>query len=168
MLVAASCQSPCPQASTQILAPMTEERGHQIDPGATTGLAVSTTEIFGDCRVPFMPMETDPCAGSLVCVERRSPFLVIADPVNMSFSLTSTCGGDYALAEVTARASLVQRASSAGEAVLRLPAGRYTVYLSRDDRCAACGIEGQGEGCVIDVVDGHLTPRDLVLDRSTR
>jgi hypothetical protein len=101
-------------------------------------------------------------------VERRSPLLVLADPVNLSLSLSSTCGGDYPVSELAAHATSMARASSAGEAVLRLPAGRYTVYLSRDDRCAACGIEGQGEGCLIDVIEGHLTPRDLVLDRSTR
>jgi hypothetical protein len=153
---------------------MTEARGRAIDPGADSGLAFSTTEVYGDCRASPPPTTAHPavaCASTAttapVCVRARSALRVLVAPVNESLALGADCSGGYDVPALAALAVADAHASEAGEVVLRVAPGRYTVGLTRDDRCASCGVEGGGQGCLVDVVSGHLTARDLVLDRST-
>jgi hypothetical protein len=148
---------------------MTPARAKAIDPSVTTGLALSTTRVFGDCAPRSEPEEAAACqAGQDRCVSERAPLRVFAVPVNRSVVRSDACKSGVAVADLAPLALVEGHASSAGELVRSAAAGRYLVYLSEDGRCAACGVEALGEGCMLDVVFGEITARDLVLDRSSR
>lgn len=150
----------CPRPSAPPL-PMTEARAKEIDPATSTGVAVSTTEIRGDCRTTTA---TVPVCGEL-CARRRGPFQVWAIAANVSVPSHPDCGP--APAELDGLTPHRGTASALGELVLSLPPGRYSLYLAQGEDCAACGLERDGAGCSVDVQAGTLTVRDLVLDRAT-
>lgn len=150
----------CPRPSAVPL-PMTEARAKAIDPLAAAGIAVSTTEIRGDCRTTTA---TVPVCGAL-CARRRAPFQVWAVPANVSVPTRPACGPTPA--ELDGLTPHRGTASAEGELVLALAPGRYSLYLALDGDCAACGLERDGAGCTVDVQPGTLSVRDLVLDRAT-
>lgn len=169
LLISAACgETKCPPI--ELPQPMSEVRAKELDPNVTTGLALSATHIFGDCGpTEIDESPEDPCAGVRpACVSERAPLRVLVLPVNQSIPRSEGCASHVAVLDLAPRAIVDRRAAESGELVLALPAGRYLVYLSRDDRCAACGIEAQGTGCLADVAGGSVTARDLVIDRSTR
>jgi hypothetical protein len=147
--------------------PMTEIRAHAIDPSVTTGVAFSTTHIFGDCRSDQpKPKSTCGTEANPACAMDRAPLRVLVVPVNMSVPLSSDCPGAYRVRDLENVAVVNALASDAGELVKSVDPGRYQVAVSADDRCAACGLAEQGMGCFLDVVPSRLTVRDLVLDES--
>lgn len=148
---------------------MTEARARELDPAVTTGLGLSATEVFGDCR-PLPPPEMEQACGAPnpACARERAPLRVLVVPVNRSIARSDACPSGVEVSALLPHAVADRRASAGGELVLALPPGRYLAYLSRDDRCAACGAEADGAGCLIDVEAEAVTTRDLVLDRSTR
>jgi hypothetical protein len=148
---------------------MTEARGRELAPMVMSGLALSTTRVSGDCRPkPPDPSAADCLSSNLDCQRLRSPLWVAALDTNQSVPLDPSCGGDFLWADAARLAVSTGTASSGGELVLAAPAGRLRVLLSADRRCATCGIVGQGQACMADVLAGHLTPLDLVVDGSTR
>jgi hypothetical protein len=147
---------------------MTEMRAHEIDPSVTTGIAVSTTWVHGDCTAVPPPKNTPVCGDeNLACARVRAPLRVLLVPVNTSVPTSMDCPQRFVVAELAMQATLDQKASAQGELVVEVGAGRYTIYISSDDRCASCGVVAVGSACTIDVAFGQLTVRDLVLDEST-
>lgn len=162
-----ACGSTCPPQT--VPAPMTERRAHQIDPAVVTGLAVSATHVFGDCRAiepPRSTAATCAVATNMACARARAPVRLLAVPVNMSIPLSPECEGRFSVSDLIPRALADRRASKDGELVIALPPGRYTIYLSLDDRCAACGLEAQRAACLVEVLLGQVATHDLVLDQS--
>lgn len=150
----------CPRPSAPPL-PMTEARAKELAPAISTGVAVSTTEIRGDCRTTTA---TVPACGEL-CARRRAPFQVWAVAANVSIPSRPACGPTPR--ELDGLTPHRGTASAEGELVLALPPGRFSLYLAQGGECAACGLERDGAGCSVDVQSGTLTVRDLALDRAT-
>jgi hypothetical protein len=161
-----SCGATCPPVMRP--QPMTENRAREIDPTVTTGVAFSTTYVFGDCRKDQPQTATDKCGTTFnpACVKERRPLRVFVLPVNTSVPVSERCPGAFAVEDLARIAVLDARASEGGEIVDAVAAGRHTVEVSSDDRCAACGLTDGGMGCLVDVTEGRLTIRDLVLDES--
>lgn len=176
LLQGASCGEPCPPRAPVPL-PMTENRAREIDPGVMTGLAVSTTYVHGDCRPPKDLRDGEvsgdsakavDCVATVnaACAQERAPLRVLVTPVNVSLRRTEDCPERYLAAEIAAHAVVDLVASPEGELVVRLPSGTYAVFVSRDGRCAACGLPGGEETCVVDVTERRVVARDLVLDQA--
>jgi hypothetical protein len=153
---------------------MTEARARELAPDVSTGLALSTTHVRGDCRpkpVASMPAEgAGACAGVADpdCARERAALRVFVVPVNVSVPVSEGCGGGFAAGDLAPHAVADRRASAGGELVIAVPAGGYRVYLGKDDTCAACGLDGVGaEACLVEVRAGKVTARDLVFDEAT-
>jgi hypothetical protein len=154
----------CPPAAP----PMSAARAKEIDPAIVTGLAVSTTHVFGDCRpgdpaasVSVCGMSTGPCA------RERAPLRVFVVPVNVSVAIGEQCAPAFSVDDTSAPAAFDGYASDLGELVVPLESGRYTLFISADDRCAVCALSEEGGACTVDIQSGVVTVRELVLDRST-
>lgn len=169
LLAAGRCDDGCPPEVVDV--PMDEARARALDPGLVTGLAASTTYVRGHCA-PGRPTEDDEdlcgARADLACSRERAPLRVILIPLGTSVPRSARCDGAYAVDELERLAALDARASEAGELVARVPAGSYALYLSADDVCASCGVGEAGAGCAVEVSEGGVTVRDLVLDVSTR
>ncbi len=147
---------------------MTENRARELDPTLIEGFAVSTTYLAGDCTPK--PQAVSECGGADAdpyCTEGRAALRVLLVPVNVSVPRSSDCGGGYAVADLTRLSVFDQRSSDAGELTAHLGAGRYAIYVSKDDRCAICGLSDAGTACLIEVPKGGILARDLVLDEAT-
>jgi hypothetical protein len=161
--VGADCGG-CPKV--QLPEPMTENRVRELDPSITEGIGLSTTWIHGDCRaVPQQPPkcneETTPA-----CFEGRVAMRVFLIPVNTAVPQSPECGEQFANSDLERLAALDVRTNDAGEVTAHVPAGRYSLYISQDDRCAVCGIADGGDACLIDVPRNGIAARDLVLDEA--
>lgn len=158
----ADCGEPCTR--TELPVAMTEARAKMLAPHVSTGLAVSTTHVYGDCAAEEAP---DPKACGLPerCAKERGPFHVYVVSANGNLPKSDACPDGYATSDIEAVAH--QQASAAGEQVFELSPGRYGVLMSVDGLCAGCGLAG-APTCLLDVVAGQITARDLVLDRATR
>jgi hypothetical protein len=152
----------CPPAAP----PMTSARAKEIDPGVETGIAVSTTHVFGDCR-PGDPEAPSACGDTDLCARRREALRVFVVPVNVSMPVAERCDPALSVEDAAEVAVFAGSASDQGELVISLEPGRYTLLVSADDRCAVCGLLEEGGACTADVERGKITVRDLVLDRST-
>lgn len=148
-----------------MLGPMTSARAAQIAPGVATGLAVSTTHVFGDCR-PIEVGESSSCETNPLCARDRVPMRVFVVEVNQSIPVDPDCGGAFDVAALASRAAFDGRASDDGELVVGLEAGHYTVYASADDRCAVCGFTASDGSCRVEIFSGRVTARDLVVDEA--
>jgi hypothetical protein len=165
LLMGADCPgSTCPPAAP----PMSSARAKEIDPTIETGLAVSTTHVFGDCRPADPTQPTTTCNAAGPCARERQALRVLAVPVNVSVPIAPECEPALAVEDAAEEAVLDARASEEGELVAALEPGRYTLLISSDDRCAVCALAEQGGACTIDITAGSVTVRDLVLDRSSR
>jgi hypothetical protein len=147
---------------------MSESRAMEIDPTIETGLAVSTTHVFGDCRdrAPTTPLCGKTAGGA--CASERQALRVLVLPINVSVPIAEACDPAFAIADAAEVAVVDQLASEDGELVAALSPGRYTLLISADDRCAQCALVEEGGACTVDVLGGSITVRDLVLDRSSR
>ena len=165
LLIGADCAgSTCPPAAP----PMSAARAKEIDPTIETGLAVSTTHVFGDCR-PAEPTEpASTCNTDGPCARERQALRVLVVPVNVSVPIAPACDPTLAVEDASAASIFDGRASEDGELVVALDPGRYTLLISSDDRCALCALAEEGGACTIDITAGNVTIRDLVLDRSSR
>lgn len=165
--VHADCGSVCTPATQPV--PMTAAQANRIDPSVTTGFAASTTYVFGDCRpVAATGVTTAVCEGDddSICARERRPLRVFVLPVNQSVPIDEACGDGASVDELASRAVIDAKASEKGELVVALAAGHYLVFTTVDERCGVCGLSGD-DGCRIEVVDGRITARDLVVDAST-
>lgn len=156
--------TPCPPAIE--LTPMTAGRAMALAPGIETGLAVTTTEIYGDCRQK-PPSEEVACPGDEACAKVRGGLTLYVASANQSLPNGSTCGDAFEV-DGLAPHLVAQTPAPGGEVVVALAPGTYLALLSGDGACADCGSFGAGEPCVVEVRRGQVTLRDLVLDRSTR
>lgn len=156
--------TPCPPGIE--LLPMTAGRAMALAPQVETGLAVTTTEIYGDCREKPMSEEAG-CPGDEACARVRAGLTVYVAPANQSLPNGSSCGKAFEV-EGLAPHLVAQTPAPQGEVVVTLAPGTYLALLSVDGLCADCGSFGAGEPCVVEVRRGQVTLRDLVLDRSTR
>lgn len=154
-----TCTRPAP--------PMTAARATEIAPGIETGIAVSTTYIFGDCRAEEMDALLI-CGSAERCAKQRRALRVFVVPLNTSLAL-GECAPALSVEDMAMKA-VVDMATSegSGELVVDVEPGRYTVYVTKDGRCAVCGLSEQAESCVVEVIGGRVTARDLVLDEATR
>jgi hypothetical protein len=153
----------CPPAAPQ----MTAARAKEIDPTIQTGLALSTTHVFGDCRPADPATPAGTCGDDGPCARRRSPLRVLVLPVNVSVPIAERCDPELAVEDGAEAAVFDGHASDQGELVIAMDPGTYALFLSSDDRCAACGLTQEGGVCTVDVLSGRLTVRDLILDRAT-
>lgn len=148
--------------------PMTELRARELDPTLVEGVAVSTSYLAGDCSPkPQAISECGTADPDPYCTEGRAALRVLLLPVNVSVPRAPECEGGFAVADLTAVAVLDQRSSDAGELTAHLVAGRYAIYVSQDDRCAACALADAGTACLVEVPKGGILARDLVLDEAT-
>lgn len=146
---------------------MSVERARMLAPQVETGLALSTTHIFGDCRAGEVPV-LDACGKSIgACAQERGPLRVLVLPVSQSVPLDPACPKGASIADLTPRAAFDGRSSEVGEAVIPLAPGTYSLHLSHDDQCASCGVS-QAEGCLFEVRFGEIQIAPLVLDRAFR
>jgi hypothetical protein len=161
-----SCGKTCPPE--MLPQPMTEARAHAIDPSVVTGVAFSTTHVFGDCRKASAVTAPNTCGviSNPVCAKERAPLEVLMVPVNTSIEMSGPCSSGFAVSDLRKLAVLNATASASGELVRAIAPGRYVLDVALDDSCAACGLADAGEGCLIDVVPNQLTVRDLLLDQS--
>jgi hypothetical protein len=170
LLVAGSCGEKCPPVI--LPSPMTELRAKEIDPNIVEGIALSTTLVRGDCRAIADESEggsTCAAAANPACSRARAPMRVLLVEIETSVPYgEDACPGRFRVEDLAPIAALDARASAEGELVAPVGAGRYTLYVSHDDRCATCGLEESEGACVIEVPRGGLAVRDLVLDQSTR
>ncbi len=137
-----------------------------LAPEIETGLAVTTTEIYGDCREKVQSEEVG-CPGDEACAKVRAGLTLYVAPANQSLPNGSSCGDAFEV-EGLAPYLVAQAPAPEGEVVVALAAGTYLALLSVDGVCADCGSFGAGEPCVVEVRRAEVTLRDLVLDRSTR
>ncbi len=150
--------------------PMTQARASEIAPDVSTGLALSTTFVFGDCRATELGEGEATCAtvANPACKRQREGLRVLVVPVNVSVAHAPGCGGARA-SDVAAVAIVDQPASDSGEIVITLPPGGYVVHLARQgesEGCTACGADVGG--CLVEVPEPGVAVRDVVLDRATR
>lgn len=169
LLSAGRCGGDCP-APVAEPPPMTENRARELNPSITTGVALSVTLVTGDCRAPEAPVESDLACGSAatLCRRERAALLVLLVPINTSVPASAECDGAPAVDALRRLGAIEATASSAGELVVAAPAGRFTLYVSSDGRCAVCGLAEEVGTCLVAVPDGGLAVRDVVLDRSAR
>lgn len=146
---------------------MTAARARQLDPTVETGLAVSTTYVYGDCRPTDDPQPT-PCGENTRCARERQPLGVFVLPVNQSVPIDPACDPGLSVDDLDEAAAFTGTASDDGELVIRLEPGSYTIYIAASDGCAVCGLTENAGACTVDVTAGRVLTRDLVLDRSSR
>ncbi len=160
-----SCEiQTCPPADP----PMTPARAKEIDPTIDTGLAVSTTHVFGDCRAMDSAPSTGRCGGSDGrCAREREPLRVQIVPVNVSVPIAPACAPAFDVDDLSQVAVFDGDASDRGELVIRLDPGRYTLYVSADDRCAVCALTDEGGACSVAITRDSVLVRELVLDQSS-
>jgi hypothetical protein len=170
LLVATLTGADCGGTACKALpVPMTVSRAETLDPSVTTGIAVSTTHVYGDCRPVDDPLAPPPtCDQSGPCARERQSMRVFLTPVNQSVPLSDLCPGGIAVSDLEANAAFAGRSSEDGELVASIAAGRFTLFVATDDRCAVCGLAGDAGACVVEITEGRITTRDLVLDRSSR
>ncbi|MCA9551492.1 MAG: hypothetical protein KC933_15760 [Myxococcales bacterium] len=145
--------------------PMSPARAAILAPEISTGLALSTAWIRGDCRPrPPDSAPTDDCGDGL-CLNSRAALRVLVVPADVSVPLAPACAG-APLADALVSAAVVDAESSPqGELVVELPPGLYSPYLVGRGGCAPCGDPGGG-ACAVLVTDGAVATRDLVLDEA--
>lgn len=164
-----SCGTECTPAPTPV--PMTAARAKQVDPSVTTGIAVSTTYVYGDCRpgASMGSVDTAKCevATNPACARDRRSMRVLVLDVNQSIPVAEGCDGGYAVSALAEHAAVDRASSEMGEMVAPLPEGHYSLFVSSDDVCAACGIVTIEGTCEVEIVRGRVTARDLVVDVST-
>ncbi|MEQ9501995.1 MAG: hypothetical protein RIT81_34305 [Deltaproteobacteria bacterium] len=165
------CGAGCPTPPTPV--PMTEARARKIDASVSTGIALSTTYVYGDCRPSASQGGVDTASCEVVtmpaCARERRPMRVFVLDVNQSVPVGDGCDGGYAVAELSERAALeVTSSDELGEVVATLDAGFYSVFVTADDVCAVCGIVTIEGTCEVEIAPGRVTARDLVVDVSTR
>ncbi len=164
-----SCGGECPSVPAPV--PMTEARARQIEPEVMTGIALSTTYVFGDCRPGAATGGVDTSACEVVtkpaCARERRAMRVLVLDVNQSVPVGDGCDGGYAVSALAERAAFDATSSDGGEVVAALPEGHYSVFVSADDACATCGIVTVEGTCEVAVARGRVTARDLVVDVST-
>lgn len=164
LLAAGDCgPTPCPAQP----APITADRARQLDPTLETGLAVSTTYVFGDCRPAEGAAEVH-CGENPRCARQRRPLSVFILPVNQSVPIDPACDPALAVSDLETHAVFSGVASEAGELAIPLEPGGYTLYVANDDRCAVCGLTEEAGACTVEITAGQILARDLVLDRSSR
>jgi hypothetical protein len=147
--------------------PMTENRAREIDPSISEGLGVSTTLITGDCRpMPGAPLMGCSADSHPRCFNERASMRVIVLPTNISIPHSTTCAGAFAVADLEQHALVNARSSDQGELVAAIADGRYSIYVSKDDQCATCGLADAGIACLVDVPRDRIVTRDLVLDEA--
>lgn len=161
----ADCDTCPPQVLPE---PMTELRAKEIDPSVVEGFGVSTTWIAGDCRPSPRQKLVEGCMikDDPTCLNERTAMRVLLVPTNISLPRTTECGDAFPVEALAASAIVDARSNEAGELVAAAPAGRYSLFISRDDRCATCGLADGGIGCLIDIPRGAIVARDLVLDEA--
>lgn len=168
LLLAADCGEDCTVAG--LPQPMTEARARELAPSVSTGLALSTTHVRGDCRprASTDPAPTDACGRvhDLACLRTRAAMRVFLVPTGVSVPRSSSCSAGSDVAALAPLAVLDASTSEAGELVAAVPAGLYVLFISADDRCAVCGLASSDAGCVAEVPRGHLLVRDVVLDEA--
>jgi hypothetical protein len=133
-----------------------------LAPEVTTGLAVSTTRITGDCTGIDLAISDCGAIENRRCSREREPLQVYVAPVGTSIPIDDACAPDLADADVRAVAVYGGTASGHGELVISLDAGSYTLLVS-DGRCARCGLGAGAGACVVEVVRDQIAVRDLVL-----
>lgn len=151
--------------------PMSAPRARRLAPEIETGLALSTTLIRGDCRPSSVsaPSSVDECGRpASPCAVERAPLLVWVVETNVSVPIGATCSEGSPVASLARLAVRSSTASAAGELVLSLDPGFYSVFLAGEgDRCAPCGLADQAR-CRVEVSPRQVAVRQLVLDRATR
>lgn len=149
---------------------MTAARAEALAPEVETGLAVTTTHVYGDCRQATMNMmmTESACPNTQACAKARSGLTLLVAEANRSLPSGSGCGGAFDVAALRPALTGEWPAPESGELVVALVPGTYQLLVTSDGRCADCGVVGAGEPCVVTVERGQVTLRDLVLDRSTR
>lgn len=165
VFVGADCDT-CPPM--ELPQPMTELRAREIDPSLVEGFGVSTTWIAGDCRPDTRQKLVEGCTikDDPRCLNERTSMRVLLLPTNLSLPQTAECGAAFPVEELAKVAVVDARSNEVGELVAAAPAGRYSLFISRDDRCATCGLVDAGIGCLIDIPRGAVVARDLVLDEA--
>lgn len=170
LLLAGDCGTTCPPTAG-LPTPMTAARAAELEPTVATGIAVSTTHVTGDCRpIEAGGVAVEACAESVnpACSRTRSALRLLVVPTGASVPIAPECGGGFSAAGAALVAVLDRRSSDAGELVVYLPDGTYRLLLTADDRCAVCGLSADGGPCLIDVFDGKISARDLLLDEASR
>jgi hypothetical protein len=156
----------CPK-DQELPKPMTENRARELDPSIVEGIGVSTTLISGDCRAVMLGVPKCHAEANPQCFEGRVSMRVFLLPVNVSVPRSESCGDRFANTDLQALAIVDARSNDGGELTAHASAGRYAIYVSNDDRCAACGLADAGDACLIDVPTHGVVARDLVLDIAT-
>jgi hypothetical protein len=151
----------------QLPKPMTDLRARELDPSITEGVGLSTTLISGDCR-PMVMRQPSECGidEHPRCFNARTSMRVLVVPTNISIPRSPACSDAFAVADLVPHAVADVRSSDGGEVAAAVVAGRYAVYVSKDDQCAICGLADAGAACLVDVPRGGIAARDLVFDEA--
>lgn len=161
----ADCGGGCPPV--QLPLPMTDIRAKELDPTLVEGIGVSTTLVSGDCRpMPLRRVQECGMQPNPQCLNGRRSMRILIVPTNISISKPAECGGGFSVADLAAHAIVDARSSEGGELAAPLAAGRYALYIAKDDQCAICGLPDGGSACLVDVPRDSIVAKDLVFDEA--
>lgn len=148
-------------------APMTAARAAQLAPDVRRGVALSISLRAAACPEVNTDGGVVLAAGcpATDCGAQRRPLEVLALPLGTSIPRDDGLCPRRAEALAPLAAARAS-ASAAGELVLPLEPGDYTLYLvDPSTGCAACGRVEEGSGCAVTVLSTGLVVRDVLLDR---
>lgn len=146
---------------------MSVARAAALAPGVTRGVALSTSLRAAACPDTNLDGGVVPSIGcpDTDCGVQRRALEVLVLPSGTSVPrLEGACPRRVeALAPLAAARG---QASAAGEVVLPLEPGDFTLYLvDPSTGCAACGRIEEGLGCAVTVARAGVVVRDVLLDR---